>query len=115
MATDNEYLAIIQGNLEDIVGILTNAYSALEGGDTEHEIDDDAAAFERAEDTSARGVIVVNAGANPAWIYENENLLMILPAGESWRSPTDGTGEYLVQTEPDSGETTTIYFTTLRK
>lgn len=116
MATDNELLASIQATLEEILTSELRAYSDLEGGDTPHSIDDgDATPFERDEDTNARGVVVVNIGANPAYVYENENLIGIVAAGESWVSPTAGQGEFSVTTEPDSDLTSTIHFTTLRK
>lgn len=116
MATDNELLALIQGSLEDILDATIHAYSDLEGGDTAREIDDDAEAYERAADANARGVVIVNTGATrDAWVYENDCLLAIIEPKQNWRSPTDGTGEYRVVTEPESGFTTTIHFTTLRK
>lgn len=114
MATDNELLALIQSNLEDILAATINAYSDLEGGDVSRSIND-STGYEREADANARGVVVVNIGANDAWIYEEECLLKILEPKESWRSPTDGTGEFQVVTAPESGLTTNVHFTTLRK
>lgn len=112
--TDNELLGEIQDTLESILEALLGGYSTLAGGDEEHAVDD-TTGFERDANANARGIVVANTGDESAYVYENDNLIGIVPAGESWKSPTDGTGEILITTKPASALATTIHLTTLNR